>query len=128
MMGTKFKRGSWFAVVAISKRLVARFNPCAQRRPVIARILCQILTQNQAHKPAPARTLDSGGGGVKLLLERIEGSEVLYDGLTEGTILQGTTGTTVGAGFGQILPEQRMVDVTCNAMMRGDQRYKFTTR
>jgi hypothetical protein len=45
----------------------------------------------QTHEPAPARTLDSCGGGVKLLLESIEGTEVLDDGLAEGTILQGTT-------------------------------------
>ena len=92
--------------------------------PVIARDLCQILTQNQAHKPAPARTLDSGGGGVELLLESIERTEILDDGLAERTILQGTTDTTVRAGLGQILPEQGMVDVTCNAITKMDQRHK----
>jgi len=119
MMGIKFKRGSWLAVVAISKRLVVGFNPYAQRRAVIARTLCQILTQDQAHKPAPARTLDTRSGGVELLFESIEGTEVLDDGLAEGTILQGTAGTTVGAGLCQILPEQRVVDVSCNVTMKG---------
>lgn len=108
-------------MVVISKRLVAGFNPCAKRQPVIIRTACQILTQDQAHKPAPPGTLDSGGGGVELLLESIERTKVLGDGLAEGSILQGTTDTTVGARLGQILPEQGMVDVTYDAIMRGDQ-------
>lgn len=82
-------------------------------------MVCQILTQDQAHKPAPARALNSGGGGIEFLLESIERTEVLDDGLAEGTILQGTADTTIGAGFGQVLPEQGVVDMTCNAIMKG---------
>ena len=81
---------------------------------VIARTLRQISTRDQAHKPAPTRTLNSGGGGVEFLLESIERTEVLGDGLAERTIVQGTTGTTLGTRLGQILPEQGMVDMTCN--------------
>ena len=62
--------------------------------------------------------MDTRCGGVKLLLEGIEGTEVLDDGLAEGTIVQGTTDSTLGAGFGQVLPEQGMVNVTYNTTMK----------
>lgn len=86
------------------------------------------MAQEQTHEPAPARTLDTRGGGVELLLENIKGTKVLDNGLAEGTILQGTTDSTVGAGLGQILPEQGVVNVTCNAIMKRDQRRVFDTR
>ena len=72
----------------------------------------------QTHEPAPARTLDTRGGGVKLLFKGIEGTEVPDDGLAKGTILQGTAGSTFGARLGQVLPEQGVVNVTYNATMK----------
>ena len=66
----------------------------------------------QTHEPAPAGTLNTRSGSVKLLLEGFEGAEVLDNGLAEGSIVQGTTGSTVGASFGQVLPEQGVVNVT----------------
>ena len=72
----------------------------------------------QTHEPAPARTLDGCGGSIKLLLKGIEGTEVLFDGLAEGTLLQGSA---FGASRGQVLPEQGVVNVTYNATMKRDQ-------
>jgi len=63
-------------------------------------------------EPAPARSLDGRGGGVKLLLEGIEGTEVPGDGLTKGSIRQFAADSTVGTRLGQVLPEQGVVNVT----------------
>jgi hypothetical protein len=72
----------------------------------------------QTHDPAPARALDSRSGGVKLLLEILKRTKVVGNSPAKGTIVQGATGATVGAGLGQVLPEQRVVDVTYSAVMR----------
>jgi hypothetical protein len=65
-------------------------------------------------EPSPAGSLDTQGSGVELLLEVIERAESLLDGLLERTVLEDTTVTLVsGSRGGEVLPEQRVVDVTC---------------
>jgi hypothetical protein len=57
--------------------------------------------------------LNTSGGGVELLLERIERPKGLHDGIPEDTRLQGTTVTlALIGGRREVLPEERVVDVT----------------
>jgi hypothetical protein len=57
--------------------------------------------------------LNTSGGGIELLLERIERPEALHNGVVKRTSLEGTTITLALAGGGrQVLPEERMVDMT----------------
>ena len=72
------------------------------------------MKRGNAYEPAPAGTLDTSGGGVEFLLEVVEGSESLGDGLLEGTLGEGTTvALTLGLGTSKVLPEERVVDVSC---------------
>ena len=69
--------------------------------------------RGKAYEPAPAGTLDTSGGGVEFLLEVVEGSESLGDGLLEGTLGEGTTvALTLGLGTSKVLPEEGVVDVS----------------
>ena len=49
------------------------------------------MKRGDAYEPAPAGTVDTSRGGVEFLLEVVEGSESLSDGLLEGTLGEGTT-------------------------------------
>jgi hypothetical protein len=73
MIGECVRSGSWFAVVAISSFFVCGFRPYAREGT------CQLsrskIIRGITHEPAPAGALDGGGGGVELLLERIERAE-----------------------------------------------------
>lgn len=79
---------------------------------------------NKTYEPAPAGTLDTGSGGVEFLLEVVEGAESLSDGLLERTVGEDTTvALTLGLGTSKVLPEERMVDVSCISS-RGEQGSK----
>ena len=72
----------------------------------------KIKKYRDTYKPAPARALNAGGGGVELLLEGVEGAEGLDDGALERAILETTTVTLALGGSGrEVLPEERVVDV-----------------
>jgi hypothetical protein len=71
------------------------------------------MMKQETYEPAPSGTLNTSGGGIELLLERIERPEALHNGVIKRTSLQGTTITLALAGGGrQVLPEERMVDMT----------------
>lgn len=59
-------------------------------------------------QPGPTAALDSGQGGVDLLAQGVEGAKVLLDGLSQFAV--GLT-TAISAGRGEVLPEERVVDV-----------------
>lgn len=66
------------------------------------------------YEPAPAGALDGSGGGVELLLEGIEGAPSLEDSLLERAFTESTAvALALGGGGREVLPEERMVDVTC---------------
>ena len=66
------------------------------------------------NKPAPPTALDSGGGGVELVLESVDAAECAFDGVFERAGREGAALTLpLGSGGSQVLPEERMVDVTC---------------
>lgn len=67
-------------------------------------------------KPSPTRALDGGDGGVEGGLEVVERAKVTLDGLLERTILEGSTAL---AGGGEVLPEERVVDVTTTVELDG---------
>ena len=70
----------------------------------------------KTHEPAPAGALDGRSGGVELLLEGVEGAPLLDDGLLEGTVTEGAAvALALGRGGREVLPEERVVDVTCGA-------------
>jgi len=69
--------------------------------------------QLQTHEPAPPGTLYTQSGGIKLLIESLEGAEGIVDRLLEGrTIAQETAGTALVVRLAQVLPEQGVVNVT----------------
>ena len=79
------------------------------------------MKRGNAYEPAPAGTLDTGSGGVEFLLEVVEGSESLGDGLLEGTLGEGTTVALIfGLGTSKVLPEEGVVDVSFGR--EGEQR------
>lgn len=70
-------------------------------------------SEKRTYKPAPARTLETCGGGVELLLEVVDGTEGLNDGLLEGTVVQDTAVSFALCRRGsKVLPEKRVIDVT----------------
>lgn len=65
------------------------------------------------HEPAPARALNTSGGGVELLLEAVEGAKRALDGRLQRAIVELTTiALTLGFGGREVLPEQTVVDVS----------------
>lgn len=65
------------------------------------------------HEPAPTRALNTGGGGVELLLEAVEGAKRAFDGRFERPVLELTTvALTLGLGGREVLPEKTVVDVS----------------
>ena len=67
------------------------------------------------NKPAPSASLDPSGDGVELGLEHIDAAKGAFDGILERAWLQDTTVTlSFGGGTGEVLPEERMVDVPCD--------------
>ena len=76
------------------------------------RISCSTII---AYQPSPAAALDSSSLSVECLLELFNRAEVAYDGRLERAFLDLTTAL---ARWRKILPEKRMVDVTCNNARR----------
>lgn len=67
----------------------------------------------RTYKPAPSRTLDSSSGGIEILLERIERTKGLVNSILKRTRVQGATTTlTLAGGRCEVLPEERVVDVS----------------
>jgi hypothetical protein len=65
------------------------------------------------HEPAPAGSLNSGRSRVEFLLESLERSESLNDGVLEGSIVQNATVTfLLRSRRREVLPEKRVVDVS----------------
>ena len=101
--------------MVISSRFVAVFKPW------IIFSTTTHLNQRDTYNPAPAAALNARSGGVEVLLEVVEGSESLGDGLLEGTLGEGTTvALTLGLGTSKVLPEEGVVDVSCGR--EGEQR------
>jgi len=81
-------------------------------------------------EPSPARSLDSSGRVVHLLLHVIEVAEGGNDGLLERTVLQDASiALLLGCRGRKVLPEERVVDMAsavklkgsleCDALLRG---------
>ncbi len=60
-------------------------------------------------EPSPTGSLDGGNGSVEARLEVVKRAKVTLDGLLEGTVVKLSTAVTGGS---QVLPEERVVDVT----------------
>ena len=67
-------------------------------------------------EPAPSGALDGGDGGVEGGLEVVERAKVTLDGLLEGAVVEGSTALV---GGGEVLPEERVVDVTAAVELDG---------
>ena len=66
----------------------------------------------RAYKPAPAGALNSSRSGVEFIDKIVIASKISNNGFLERAIFQITTVTLLfGGGRGQVLPEQRVVDV-----------------
>jgi len=65
--------------------------------------------QHYLPKPAPTRALDSNGGRAQSVLELGQGAELSINQLSQ---LTRRRLTTTSLGWGQILPENGVVDVT----------------
>jgi hypothetical protein len=65
------------------------------------------------HKPAPARTLNAGSGGIEFFLEIVESSKCFVDGILERTRLElAAVALVLAGGRRKILPEKGVVDVS----------------
>ena len=65
------------------------------------------------YEPAPARALNTSSGSVELLNERLDGAPGVGDGSLQRTIVKSATVSSVlGGSGGEVLPEQRVVNVT----------------
>ncbi len=69
------------------------------------------------HQPTPSATLDSGCFGIELLLECFDGAKIAFDESLEWSTLELST---LFAGWSQVLPEQRMVDVSYSKGVSND--------
>ena len=68
------------------------------------------------YKPAPTRALDARGGSVERDDEGVVGAPLLDDELLERALMQHATGAlALGGRRREVLPEERVVDVTCDA-------------
>lgn len=106
MMGMRDNNGSWFAVVAISRRFVLGFKPCH-----ITSLASQHFGGARAYEPAPARALNSSRSGVEFIDKNFIASKISNNGILERAIFHNTTMTLLFGGRSQVLPEQRVVDV-----------------
>ena len=75
---------------------------------------CQLASGLVVAQPSPARSLDGDGGGAQLFLHGLDRPEVAVDGLEEGC--GGLPGVLLRA---QVLPENRVVDVTAPVEFQG---------
>lgn len=67
------------------------------------------------NKPAPSTALDPSGGTVERGLKILEGAECAFEGGFERAFRDNAACTMpLGGGGSQVLPEKRMVDVTCS--------------
>lgn len=58
--------------------------------------------------------MNTGGSGVELFLEVVKGAEGLDDGVLEGAILEdAAVALLLGRCGREVLPEKRVVDVSC---------------
>lgn len=67
-------------------------------------------------EPAPTGALDGGDGSVEGGLEVVERTKITLDGLLEGTVLELSAAL---AGGSEVLPEERVVDVTTTVELDG---------
>jgi hypothetical protein len=74
------------------------------------------------YKPAPARALNGHGGGIELLDKALERAPVVLDGVFQGAILENAAvalGMLAVWGGCEVLPEERVVDVTTTVETKG---------
>ena len=74
------------------------------------------------HKPAPARALNCHSGGIELFDKVLGRTKVMVDGVFQGAILENTTvafGVRAVWGRCEVLPEERVVDVTTTVETKG---------
>jgi hypothetical protein len=65
------------------------------------------------NEPTPTAALNSKRGGIKLLLEVFEAAKLLLDSSLERAGLESASASSaLGRSRGEILPEQRVIDVT----------------
>lgn len=113
MIGTRVKRGSWLGVVAISRRLVEGFNPY-QGRDYQYRFC--LYDKEITYEPSPSTSLDAGSSSVELLLQVVQATKRLDNGVVERARGKYSTVTLLlGRRRGKVLPEKRVVNVSCNA-------------
>jgi hypothetical protein len=67
------------------------------------------------YEPSPSGSLNGSCGGVELLLEGFHGPKVLFNGLLERAFSQLATVPARGC---EVLPEQRVVDMTYSFWFR----------
>lgn len=100
-------------LVGSSDDLDALVGGVVALRSLISISSCTYKIERRTYDPAPTRALDTGGGGVELLLEVVEGAEGREDRRLEGSVLQDTAVTlALGGGGREVLPEERVVDVS----------------
>ena len=75
---------------------------------------CQFSDSLVVTEPSPSRALDGDGGGGQFFLHGFDGSKVAFDGIEKGP------GRFSGVFLGtQVLPENRVVDVTATIELEG---------
>ena len=68
----------------------------------------------RTYDPAPARSLKAKGRSVELFDKVIKSTVLLLDGLCKGSVVvEDTAPSTLLSGGREVLPEERVVDVTC---------------
>lgn len=89
-------------------------QPCTQYRSAThARLTTKPCI---TYDPTPARALNTSGGSVELLLEGLNGTPLLLDSGLEGTVTEATAvALALRRSRSQVLPEERMVDVSCTS-------------
>jgi len=71
-------------------------------------------------EPAPARALDTKGSHVEFLLENIQRTPILVDGVLERAILEyAAVSLLLGRGGRKVFPEERVVDVATTIKFQG---------
>ncbi len=110
MMGTWLRRGSWLAVVVISRRLFVGFSPYIHSSAPPHNCFEH---DKDTHEPAPARSLDTSSGGVELLLECLDGAPGTDDSLLQRAVGElAALALTLRRSRREVLPEQGVVDVS----------------
>jgi hypothetical protein len=64
-----------------------------------------------AHQPSPPGALDPKCRGVELFLQVVEPAKVLVNRGLERAVLKDAAGSTLVVCGGEVLPEERVVDV-----------------